>query len=174
MCRYLSLILMRNKSILGDTCSRVAQMKQQVARSDINVYNGKSTFLSVDGLSLARPSPSLARFWKSWDLEIQKFRVQNKKIKLIKIRSNASRKSFKIYHGTLQWHRSKRLITGGSPKETGAPFWPHKGKIVQSRLCHMHCSFLYHPVLKVGSLRKTKTDLQASMSKSLLDLTLVT
>ena len=73
----------QEKCILGDTCSRLACTKQQVASSNTNIYYRKSICFGPDGSSLARPSPSLewARFWKSGDLEIQKFGVQKIKKK---------------------------------------------------------------------------------------------
>ena len=38
----------QEEPVLGDTCSRLAYAKQQVASSNINIYNGKSTFFGPD------------------------------------------------------------------------------------------------------------------------------
>ena len=38
----------QEKCILGDTCARLAYAKQQVASSNINIYNRKSTLLGPD------------------------------------------------------------------------------------------------------------------------------
>ena len=39
----------QEKCILGDTCSRLAYAKQQVASSNINIYIRKSAFFGPDG-----------------------------------------------------------------------------------------------------------------------------
>ena len=74
----MSFISIRKKPVLGGTCSRLAYTKQQVASSHINIYDRKSTFFGPDGSSPAQPGPSPARtrFWKSGNLEIQKFEIQ--------------------------------------------------------------------------------------------------
>ena len=38
----------QKKSVLGDTCSRLAYAKQSVASSNINIYNRKSTLFTSD------------------------------------------------------------------------------------------------------------------------------
>ena len=38
----------QEKCILGDTCARLVYAKQQVASSNINIYNRKSTLLGPD------------------------------------------------------------------------------------------------------------------------------
>ena len=38
----------QEKCILGDTCARLVYAKQQVASSNINIYNGKSSLLGPD------------------------------------------------------------------------------------------------------------------------------
>ena len=90
----------QEKFILGDTCSRLAYTKQAVASSNTNIYNRKSTCFGPDGLSLAWPSPSLARarFWKSGDLEMQKYGVQkSKKINMLKIQIRSAQNVGKVW-----------------------------------------------------------------------------
>ena len=78
--------------IRKNACSRFAYTKQQVAGSNTNIYNRKSTVFGPDGLSLA-----WARFWKSGDLEIQKFGVQKlTKIKNLKIQIRSAQNVRKV------------------------------------------------------------------------------
>ena len=51
----------QEKTVLGDTCSRLAYTKQGVASSNTNICKGKSRFSDPDGSSLAWPGPSPAR-----------------------------------------------------------------------------------------------------------------
>ena len=46
-----ALILIRKKTILGDTCSRLVWTKHLVASSNTNIYDRKSTFFGPDGSS---------------------------------------------------------------------------------------------------------------------------
>ena len=105
----------QEKPVFGDTCSRLLYTKQEVASLNTNIYNGESRLLGPGGSSLAWPgaSPAQARFWKSGNLEIQKFGVQQiSKMEILKIQISSAHNVGKVW---TSWKKNLPAPFGATP-----------------------------------------------------------